>query len=217
MAFDRAAFEETLANARRALLAERNSAGYWEGELSSSALSTATAVFALSLTKSAELAPPVNGGLNWLAEHQNADGGWGDTVKSFSNISTTALCWAAFSSAPDDRHVGTVLAAEKWLTDHAGGTDPGHLIPAIIVRYGKDHTFSVPILTMCALAGRLGSGPEAWARIPQLPFELAAFPQRWFKWLRLPVVSYALPALIAIGLVRHRHRPSRNVVSVAGR
>ena len=217
MVFDQAAFEETLANARRALLAERTSKGYWEGELSSSALSTATAVFALSLSGSSGHVDVVNRGLKWLVDHQNADGGWGDTVKSFSNISTTALCWAAFSRARDDRHIRAILSAEEWLTQHAGGIDPGHLIPAIIARYGKDHTFSVPILTMCALAGRLGRGREAWAKIPQLPFELAAFPQRWFKWLRLPVVSYALPALIAIGLVRHRHRPSRNVVSVAGR
>src|SRR6185312_4949771 len=72
----------------------------------------------------------------------------------------------------------------SWLDDQAGGVDPDHLIPAIIARYGKDRTFSVPILTMCALAGRLGAGRDAWGRIPQLPFELAAFPQRWFKWLR---------------------------------
>ena len=107
----------------------------------------------------------------------------------------------------------TVAKAEQWLTQYAGGIDPDQLIPAIIAGYGKDHTFSVPILTMCALAGRLGTGRQAWARIPQLPFELAAFPQRWFKWLRLPVVSYALPALIAIGLVRHRHRPTGNPVA----
>ncbi|MDE2964535.1 MAG: squalene--hopene cyclase, partial [Acidobacteriota bacterium] len=44
----------------------------------------------------------------------------------------------------------------------------------------------------------------------QLPFELAVCPPQWFKWLRLPVVSYALPALIAIGQVRHRFRPTRN-------
>src|SRR4051812_25043513 len=98
MAFDEAAFEETLANARAALLAERNVAGRWEGELPSSALSTATAVFALSLLPERE---PHQGliskGLNWLVENQNADGGWGDTVKSFSNISTTALCWAALA------------------------------------------------------------------------------------------------------------------------
>ena len=34
-----------------------------------------------------------------------------------------------------------------------------------------------------------------------LPFELAAFPRPWFGALGLPVVSYALPALIAIGQV----------------
>ena len=48
--------------------------------------------------------------------------------------------------------------------------------------------------------------------IPQLPFELAALPHQLFGWLQLPVVSYALPALIAIGQVRHHHRPSWNPV-----
>jgi squalene-hopene/tetraprenyl-beta-curcumene cyclase len=43
-----------------------------------------------------------------------------------------------------------------------------------------------------------------------LPFELAALPHHWFAAVRLPVVSYALPALIAIGQARHVHRPSRN-------
>ena len=38
-------------------------------------------------------------GLRWLVANQNADGGWGDTVLSKSNISTTALCWAAFGAA----------------------------------------------------------------------------------------------------------------------
>jgi len=38
--------------------------------------------------------------------------------------------------------------------------------------------------------------------VPQLPFELAAFPAL-FRLLRLPVVSYALPALIALGQARH--------------
>jgi squalene-hopene/tetraprenyl-beta-curcumene cyclase len=47
--------------------------------------------------------------------------------------------------------------------------------------------------------------------VPQLPFELAACPHDWFEWLNLPVVSYALPALVAIGQVRHHHKPTRNV------
>ena len=51
--------------------------------------------------------------------------------------------------------------------------------------------------------------------IPQLPFELAAVPHGWFQHLRLPVVSYALPALIAIGQVRHHFAPSRNPLARA--
>jgi squalene-hopene/tetraprenyl-beta-curcumene cyclase len=46
--------------------------------------------------------------------------------------------------------------------------------------------------------------------VPQLPFELAACPHSWFRFLKLPVVSYALPALIAIGQVRHVRRPTWN-------
>ena len=215
---DSSPFDETLANARQALLEARNAAGHWEGELSGSALSTATAIFALTLHPTWRGHPLVAGGLDWLKKTQNPDGGWGDTVKSLSNISTTALCWAAFAPVQGgEQFRETIARAEAWLAQQAGGIDPDHLIPAIITRYGKDRTFSVPILTMCALAGRLGEGSKAWNRIPQLPFELAAFPQRWFKWLHLPVVSYALPALIAIGLVRHRNRPSRNPLALAAR
>src|SRR5262249_38514132 len=53
---------------------------------------------------------------------------------------------------------------------------------------------------------------SAWKVIPALPFELAAAPRRLFAVLRLPVVSYALPALIALGLARYRARPTRNPI-----
>src|SRR5439155_16141716 len=132
--------------------------------------------------------------------------------RSISNISTTTLCWAAFGVLPgvDEKYRAVVGGAERWLTQHAGGIEPGKLVPAIIRRYGKDRTFSVPILTACALSGRLGSGPSAWTWVLSLPFELAALPHQFFAALRLPVVSYALPALISIGQARHFHRHSRN-------
>ena len=242
-AIDRARLERALAKARAALLAERGPHGHWEGELSSSALSTATAVTALELWQRHAKPEPqsalrtphsaITSGLHWLAEHQNPDGGWGDTVLSFSNISTTALGWAAFGAVPgaEAKWPQTVRRAEAWLAEHSStegqeaqsNAQPkaqfairnsqfaiGSLIAAIIARYGKDRTFSVPILTMCALAGRLGEGKEAWRRVIQLPFELAALPHKFFAALRLPVVSYALPALIAIGQVRHHHLPTRN-------
>src|SRR5437660_7965120 len=90
-----AAYQTALA----ALLAERTPEGHWVGELSASALSTATAISALALvqkhTGHTAHQPLIDGGLAWLAANQNADGGWGDTTKSLSNISTSMLCRAA--------------------------------------------------------------------------------------------------------------------------
>ena len=211
MSLDTARLDTALDTARTALLAERVAEGHWEGELSSSALSTAVACAAMQHVQTAtgaeEHGSLIQGGLHWLAQHANADGGWGDTTKSLSNISTTTLCWATFHAVPGalEEYAEVVAAAEQWLTKAAGGVTPDYLAPAIIARYGKDRTFSVPILTHCALAGK-----GRWKDVIQLPFELAALPRNWFAALRLPVVSYALPALIAIGQCRHQHRPSWN-------
>src|SRR5690606_17535343 len=65
--------------------------------------------------------------------------------------------------------------------------------------YKKDYTFSVPILTMCGLCGV--PGREAFKHIPQLPFELSLLPRKFYRMLNLSVVSYAIPALIAVGIV----------------
>lgn len=210
---DHKALDRTIANLVSRLLDRRVPGGWWEGHLSSSALSTATAASALALTTQDDVSP----GLSWLANNQNADGGWGDTVLNRSNISTTLLCWCCYSIAQaSERHAATIGRAEAWLRREAGSLEPAKLVEAILLRYGDDRTFSVPILTVMAIAGKLGTGRDSWRYIPQLPFELAAFPHQLFGWLRLPVVSYALPALIAIGQVRHHHRPSRNpIVRVA--
>ncbi len=200
---------------RDALLSERDSSGYWLGELSTSALSTATAMMALIQVRHAGRWPDrdgefhrlIEGGQAWLLSHQNEDGGWGDTVKSFSNISTTMLCQAVLVARhPDtdqrDPRVADAIKRAGVYIDEAGG------VPALIARYGQDKTFSIPILTHCALAGLI-----EWNRIPPLPFELACLPARFYKTVRLPVVSYALPALIAIGQVRHHFAPPRNPIT----
>lgn len=215
-ALDPERFNRVTARVTDELLAALGPDGHWTGELSSSALATATAVTTLALvqreTRTTHHTSRITSGLTWLAQHQNADGGWGDTTRSLSNLSTTTLCWAAFGAVPgaDETFRATVQNAGAWLTRRAGGLAPDQLAPAIIARYGKDRTFSVPILTMCALAGRLGAGRGAWKHVIALPFEFAACPHSWFAALRLPVVSYALPALIAIGQVRHLQSPSRN-------
>lgn len=210
------AAHQTLQALVRHLLDRRTPAGHWEGHLASSALSTATAVAALSFAgqRRGQQCPEIQCGLDWLARHQNADGGWGDTILSMSNTSTTSLCWAAISiSEAGDQLAAPKQAAERWLRTAAGTLDPATLADVIRRRYGKDHTFAVPILTVLAVAGKLGPPATAWPLVPQLPFELAAFPHSWFRWLRLPVVSYALPALIAMGQARHRHAKTWNPVT----
>jgi squalene-hopene/tetraprenyl-beta-curcumene cyclase len=195
-----------------ALLAERTPEGYWIGELSASALSTATAVSALALVQSqSSLAGQhdrlIKGGLEWLAAHQNADGGWGDTVVSLSNIATTMLGRAAFHLAGRaDQFADCVRKCEAHLGKRYGST-PAEQAEAVRRRYGKDRTFAVPILTTCALAGLV-----EWHEVQPLPFELACLPQEWFRYLRMHVVSYALPALIGIGQAVYYHRPPRNLV-----
>ena len=213
--------EAAYEKAKAVLLDEASEHGHWVGELSSSPLSTATTVVALhevhARTGDGRLPPLIDAGVEYLLATQNDDGGWGDTVKSFSNISTTALCGAAL------RLVGQARACHPSETDMPA-KDGGRPRPAlqnvfergwdyvqqhggiegIRERYGEDRTFSVPILTMCAICGVVD-----WKEVSQLPFELAACPPTWYRHLRLPVVSYALPALIAIGQVRHAKRPTR--------
>lgn len=67
--------ERTLCALKRRFI-EARVGDHWESNLSSSALSTATAVIALSLAARDELA---SRGAAWLIENQNDDGGWGDT------------------------------------------------------------------------------------------------------------------------------------------
>lgn len=196
--------ERAYESARDALIAELGDAVFWTGELSASALSTATAVSALALVDrraigESSMGPLIRTGIHWLAEHQNPDGGWGDTTKGLSNISTTMLARAALQLGKRASEYPTVVEAAEEYINRGGGLE------AVRARYGKDRTFAVPILTNSALAGLVD-----WQEVAPLPFELACLPQSWFHRLNLPVVSYALPALIAVGQARYTMAPPRN-------
>jgi len=209
MATNELRVSDSLDEWRDQLLSQRNSAGYWEGQLSPSALSTATAVSALAVvlreTKRSGPTPArwlelVAGGATYLAANQNADGGFGDTDRSYSNIATTYLAVAAW------RLAGQVLPEERLPTEHATALierAEAYLAKAggvegLRQRYGSDKTFVVPIMTNCAIAGMFD-----WGQVPRLPFEAAVFPQSMYRFLQMPVVSYAIPALVAIGQARH--------------
>lgn len=191
------------------LVLARRDDGAWVGQLSASALSTATAISALSRylrsvariseTDRSAAEDQIRRGLSWLRQVQNADGGWGDTAASYSNISTTLLVLAAAElSSAGGPWIEARQRAEKFVTA-AGGVE------GVRRRYGRDHTFSVPILSNAAMAGLV-----PWKEVAALPFEAACLPQRFYHWLRLPVVSYAIPALVAIGQAKFFADPPRN-------
>ncbi|MEM8865080.1 MAG: prenyltransferase/squalene oxidase repeat-containing protein [Planctomycetota bacterium] len=214
--------------ARNDLLSERNAQGYWVGELSSSALSTATAISALAIAEQhatslsltgqdqaaedatdrwnmayqADLSELICNSVRWLAAQQNEDGGWGDTDRSQSNLATTLLVLSAFRvTGVPAKFADLEPRAEQYIRAQGG-------VAGLKKRYGKDKTFAAPILANCALAGVV-----SWKQVPTLPFELAAMPRKWFHRLGMPVVSYAIPALVAIGLAKHHHRPSSNPIA----
>ena len=203
---------DRLAAAYQTVLAELNSqrteSGYWIGELSASALSTATAISALSFyldkanpTESlkTKITEQVQAGVQWLAAQQNDDGGFGDTDRSYSNISTTMLAIAALIAARVAEPHAELIQKARQYVEKMGGVD------GLRKRYGIDKTFAVPILSNCAMAGDV-----AWKEVSALPFEAACVPQAMYRWMQLPVVSYAIPALVAIGQAKFFHDPPWN-------
>jgi squalene-hopene/tetraprenyl-beta-curcumene cyclase len=191
----KAKIEEMIKSLRQDLLDRQSPGGLWRGDLSASAISTSTAVFALSVIDKDRYAAYIEAGVKWLCTTMLPDGCWGDTPESKANMTATLLSYAALFSlnaAPEE--------TKTYLSKHFGNADDEQIVKGVLKYYGKDLTFSLPILVMCASAGVI----TRWDAIPHLPFELAVLPQRFFRFLNLPVVSYAIPALIAVGILRHR-------------
>lgn len=205
------AARQALDRLRQELLALREPAGHWCGELAASALSTATAVSALSAVvrsgsgSSSELRILIRRGLAYLDTQQNPDGGYGDTDRSHSNIATSYLVLAArtLAASLSPESPGQADFAESQSPSADLDTLRDYIARAgelqgLRKRYGTDKTFVVPIMTNLAIAGLV-----PWADVPRLPFEAAVFPGSMYRFLQMPVVSYAIPALVAIGQVHH--------------
>ncbi|HET6555946.1 MAG TPA: prenyltransferase/squalene oxidase repeat-containing protein [Prolixibacteraceae bacterium] len=191
------------------LLQQRNAGGYWNGYLSSSALGVAVAVTALHFYNAQQNALQISKGIRWLEENVNTDGGFGDSPKSVSNVSTSLLCYASVKACAKTE-IGNLLLQKtgNYLRSQNIDVNSEQLIPAILDFYKTDRTFSVPILTMCALCGV--PGHEAFDSIPQLPFELSLLPRTFYRMLNLSVVSYAIPALVAVGIALFKFKKKKN-------
>lgn len=173
------------------LMKSRSEDGMWRGKLSSSAISTSVSVFALQRIDADKYKSQIKEGVKWLNSTMKEDGSWGDSVESPSNMTATLLTYVSLYAVGKSSD-----KTRSYLNDKFGGNTEKDLINGVLNYYGKDLTFSVPILMMCALAGVISDKKT----IPPFPFELATLPQSLFRYLNLPVVSYAIPALIAIGI-----------------
>src|SRR3990172_1711437 len=188
------------------LLAGRAPSGCWPGDPASSPLATATAVSALllvhggdhssqhgipavtedpitnSLVFQSNLSELLVESLHWLAQQQNADGGWGDTDRSPSSLATTLLVRAAFQlTGVPATYAELVGRADGYIADQGG-------FAGLRRQNGKDKSLVAPVLATCAMAKLL-----PWRQVPALPFDLVCLPREWRRWLRLPVTSCAIP------------------------
>jgi len=195
--------DEMITEVKTRLLNAREPGEMWRGHLSSSAISTSVSVFALYLIDKEKYGSYIEKGASWLKSTMTDEGAWGDSEESPANMTATLLSYAALFAVDTPPQ-----KARKYLQNKLGGDTEGQLIKGVLDYYGTDLTFSVPILAMCGLAGVISQ----WSKIPPLPFELAVLPQKVFRFLQLPVVSYAIPALIAVGILRYK-KGGRNFLS----
>src|ERR1700694_5181418 len=77
----------------------------------------------------------------------------GETPRSASATSARPRCAGQHSSLPARNQARSPAPP--------GAGEPQRLADAIAARYGDDHTFSVPILTVLAVAGRV-----TWQLVP---------------------------------------------------
>ncbi len=149
-----------------------------------------------------ELNALVIGSLRYLAKHQNADGGWGDSDHSPSNIATTMLVRAAFAlTCVPANCPGLLERADAYIAAQGG-------VRGLKRRYGKDRALAVPVLITCALAGLVD-----WNKVPAVPFELVCLPRPFWRLARLPIANFTAVPLVAMGQVRFAHKPPLNPIT----
>lgn len=194
------------------LIAEQNSSGFWTGKLSSSALAVAVSIVATKLKGLPNHEERVNKGLQWLFSNVNADGGFGDTPESESNVSTSFLSYAAINFCQTKEFDGTIVlqGIEEYLESQGINLKSGNISKSVLNHYGKDYTFSVPILSMLMICGMLGE--EDIRKVPQLPFEFTLLPASLYRFFNMQVVSYAIPALVAVGIYTFKKKSRSNLL-----
>ena len=160
--------------ARRDLLALREPAGHWVGEISSSPFATASAGGALcSVAKQVkedarrdayqQLAVRA---VEWLAAAQTSEGGWGDTRSGPANAAATTAARAAIHLAGQSQRFADGFRRRSGISIECGG------VAEMRRQYRADPELLAAVLGMSALADL-----STWRNVPALAFERAWLPR----------------------------------------
>ncbi|MCE9544148.1 MAG: hypothetical protein K8T25_01280 [Planctomycetia bacterium] len=221
------------ATVRGDLLAECEVDGSWRGRLTGSPAATAAALSALSVARqrarTAIAARPANAlsenapgtidderldrmilaGLHWLVARQNADGGWGDSDRSPSNLAATLMVRAAFQLTGIPAEAPTLVDQADAYLARLGGVR-GLKRRAIVQQSPQGAASAHQVLTNCVLAHCALAGMISWQDVPSLAFEMDWLPHRLTDYLHTPEPSWARSPLIAAGLARLHQQPPLN-------
>ncbi len=192
---DAAALQQSLDRVADHLRAEQRPAGYWVGELSTSALATAMSMVGLWQADRARYHTPIARGRHWIFATQHPDGGWGDAVIDPSNINATSLAIGALTLTD----TGDTSPEERTALEHA---------LALLATFGgwaavgdpARCTLSGPCRTVAALAGLMDR-----RRIKRLRPDVILLPPRARAAIRL--VSTTFPAYLSISTLHSTFAP----------
>ena len=152
-------YEMTDALNKKLLFMRSESDGAWRGNLSSSAISTALAIFALHLIDREKHSAIIKNGIAWLKQTMLPEGAWGDTSDSLPSLTATLLSFAALQTIDT-----TPEKTKNYLSEILGGLEDEQIINNVLSRHREDLNLSLPVLTICALTGVV----KKWKNIPHV-------------------------------------------------
>lgn len=161
--------------------------GSWLNRRPTAVLGTAGAILALHFADPDGSAALITGGVGWLLDTQNEDGGWGGVSGALSETVPTAIA------------MGTLHLLEPQQTQQA-------VRRALDLVEDRGGTAQLPDPTMVYMTGMALSlaGLQDAGRLRRIPLELLLLPAG--LWRRR--LSFRLPPFVALAIWQNREHPS---------
>jgi squalene-hopene/tetraprenyl-beta-curcumene cyclase len=219
--FERRKAARVAPSTARVAIAPRAIDGFWTRDLQSSPSATAAAVSALVVAEQhfddvPQVGPPMNDSwtpgalfrgeftqlvvqnLRWLAERQNADGGWSDAEGGRSNLAATMLVEAAFQFTGVPAKAADLMERADDYVKQCGGAT------TMRKQYAEDPALAAAVLSSYALADLV-----PWRRVPGLSWgRIMSLIQR--RGAATQSADDPTAPLLATGIARFRHAPPFN-------